>query len=68
MMHNKYCHVSAYCEVGTGALHYDVINPFPYHVTSDVTFVGETVPTPPRAASDRPRAPRYMIWMRTIDS
>ena len=25
-----------------------------------------TVPTPPRAAADRPRALGYMIWMRTI--
>ena len=51
-------------------IHYTYIvrfNPYPLHFISDMKFVGETVPTPPRAASDRPRAPRYMVWIRTID-
>ena len=43
-------------------------NPFPYHFPSDGKFVQDTVPTPPRAATDRPRALGYMIWMRTIDT
>ena len=43
------------------------VNPFPTLVTSDVTRICETVPTPPRAAGDRPRAPRYMVWIGTMD-
>ena len=43
-------------------------NPFPYLIISDMIRICETVPTPPRAAADRPRAPGYMVWMCTIDT
>ena len=33
-----------------------------------MTEICETVPTPPRAAADRPRAVGYLVWMRTIDT
>ena len=35
---------------------------------SEMTRICETVPTPPRAAADRPRAPGYMVWMCKIDN
>ena len=34
---------------------------------SDRTRICETILMTPRAAADRPRAPGYMVWMRTID-
>ena len=43
------------------------INPFPTLVLSDRTRICETVPTPPRAAGDRPRGPRYIVWIGTMD-
>ena len=34
----------------------------------DMEFGQDTVPTPPRAAADRPCALRYLVWMRTVDT
>ena len=62
--HNKpsvYCSDYWYCDLR-------IINPFPALVISEMTRICETVPTPPRAAADRPRALGYMVWMRTIDT
>ena len=42
-------------------------NPFPYHLTLSVKSIYETIPTPPRAAGDRSRGPRYMVWIGTMD-
>ena len=42
-------------------------NPFPTPVCFKQTEICETVPTPPRAAGDRPRGSRYMVWIDTMD-
>ena len=44
------------------------INPFPDLIISEMIRICETIPTPPRAAADRPSALGYMVWMCTIDT
>ena len=44
------------------------LNPLPALVVFNTTRICETVPTSPRAVTDRPRALGYSVWMRTIDT
>ena len=43
-------------------------NPFPTLYALNAYRVLHEPATTPRAASDRPRALDYMVWMRTIDN
>ena len=44
------------------------LNPLPALVVFNTTRICETVPTSPRAVTDRPRSLGYSVWMRTIDT
>ena len=43
-------------------------NPFPFLPIAHSDRICEAVPSPPRAAADRSRGPRYMVWIGTMDN